>query len=61
VILYVPIGILAVGVVCPSLVRAVVRPVPRSAVRRLNAVELMTVPLTTGCPALFMLNVPLPL
>ena len=61
VILYVPSDILAVGVVCPSLVKAVESPVPRSAVSALNAVELMTVPLTTGCPALFMLNVPEPL
>jgi len=52
---------LAVGVVCPSFVNAVVSPVARSLVSALKAVELMTVPETTGCPAELMLNVPLPL
>jgi hypothetical protein len=41
-------GIRAVVAVCPSFVMAVVKPVPRSAVRALNAVEVMTVPVTTG-------------
>ena len=40
---------------------AVDRPVPRSAVRALKAVEEMTVPVTTGWPAVFILKVPLPL
>ena len=51
----------AVVVVCPSFVIAVVRPVARSAVRALNAVDEMTVPVTTGWPAVFTLKVPLPL
>jgi hypothetical protein len=38
----------AVVVVCPSLVIAVESPVPRSAVRELKTVELITVPATTG-------------
>jgi len=54
-------GILAVAVVWPSFVIAVDRPVPRSAVRALNAVEEMTVPVTTGWPDVLMLKVPLPL
>ena len=54
-------GILAVAVVCPSFVIAVDRPVPRSAVKALKAVEEMTVPVTTGWPAVLMLKVPLPL
>ncbi len=41
-------GILAVVVVCPSFVIAVVRPVPKSAVRELKVDELITVPVTTG-------------
>jgi len=36
-------------------------PVPKSAVRALNAVELMTVPVTTGWPAVLMLKTPEPL
>jgi hypothetical protein len=54
-------GILAVATVCPSFVIAVDRPVPRSAVSALNAVDEMTVPVTTGWPAVLMLNTPLPL
>ena len=54
-------GILAVATVCPSFVIAVDRPVPRSAVKALKAVEEMTVPVTTGWPAVFILKVPLPL
>ena len=54
-------GILAVAVVCPSFVIAVDRPVPRSEVKALKAVEEMTVPVTTGWPAVLMLKVPLPL
>ena len=52
---------LAVGVVCPSLVSAVVKPVARSAVRALKAVDVMVVPVTTGWPVLLILNVPEPL
>jgi len=40
---------------------AVDRPVAKSAVRALKAVEDMTVPVTTGCPEVFIANVPLPL
>ena len=54
-------GIFAVVVVCPSFVIAVDRPVPRSAVSALNAVEEMTVPVTTGWPDELITNVPLPL
>ena len=54
-------GILAVAVVCPSFVIAVDRPVPRSEVKALKAVDEMTVPVTTGWPAVLMLKVPLPL
>jgi hypothetical protein len=54
-------GTRAVVVVCPSFVIAVDRPVAKSAVRALNAVDDMTVPVTTGWPAVLMLNVPLPL
>jgi hypothetical protein len=54
-------GILAVATVWPSLVRAVDKPVPRSAVKALKAVDEMTVPVTTGWPALLMLKVPEPL
>jgi hypothetical protein len=54
-------GMREVVVVCPSLVMAVDRPVPRSAVSVLKVVELMTVPVTTGCPAVFIKNVPEPL
>jgi hypothetical protein len=53
-------GILAVAVVCPSFVIAVDRPVPRSEVKALKAVEEMTVPVTTGWPAVLMFKVPLP-
>lgn len=52
---------LAVTVVCPFLVIAVESPVPRSAVRALKAVEDITVPVTTGWPAVLILKVPLPL
>jgi hypothetical protein len=51
----------AVVVVCPSFVIAVDRPVARSAVSALNAVEDMTVPVTTGWPAVLMEKVPEPL
>ena len=54
-------GIRAVAVVCPSFVIAVDRPVPRSEVKALKAVDEMTVPVTTGWPAVLMLKVPLPL
>jgi hypothetical protein len=37
------------------------RPVARSAVRALNAVDEMTVPATTGWPAVLIRNVPEPL
>jgi hypothetical protein len=50
-----------VVVVCPSFVIAVYRPVARSAVRALNAVDDMTVPVTTGWPVLLIRKVPLPL
>jgi hypothetical protein len=50
-----------VVVVCPSFVIAVDRPVARSAVSALNAVDDMTVPVITGCPAVLMEKVPLPL
>jgi hypothetical protein len=50
-----------VVVVCPSFVIAVDKPVARSAVSALNAVDDMTVPVTTGWPAEFMENVPEPL
>ena len=56
-----PSGMFAVGVVWPSLVSAVVRPVARSAVKALNTEALITVPFTTGWPVLLMANVPLPL
>ena len=51
----------AVVVVCPSFVIAVDRPVARSAVSALNAVDDTTVPVTTGWPLEFIWNVPLPL
>ena len=54
-------GILAVATVWPSFVIAVDRPVPRSAVKALKAVDEITVPVTTGWPALLMLKVPEPL
>jgi len=50
----------AVVVVCPSFVIAVDRPVAKSAVSALNAVDDMTVPVTTGWPALLITNVPEP-
>jgi hypothetical protein len=37
------------------------KPVPRSAVKALKAVDEMTVPVTTGWPALLILKVPEPL
>jgi hypothetical protein len=54
-------GTRTVVVVCPSFVIAVDRPVAKSAVSALNAVDEMTVPVTTGCPLEFIWNVPLPL
>ena len=54
-------GMRAVAVVCPSFVRAVLRPVPKSAVSALKAVLEMTVPETTGWPVELMTNVPEPL
>jgi hypothetical protein len=50
-----------VVVVCPSFVIAVDKPVAKSAVSALNAVDEMTVPVTTGWPLEFMENVPEPL
>jgi hypothetical protein len=50
-----------VVVVCPSFVIAVDKPVAKSAVSALNAVDDMTVPVTTGWPLLLTTNVPLPL
>jgi hypothetical protein len=50
-----------VVVVCPSFVIAVDKPVAKSAVSALNAVDDMTVPVTTGWPAVVMENVPEPL
>ena len=41
-------GMRAVVAVCPSFVIAVLRPVARSAVRALNAVLVIVVPVTTG-------------
>ena len=41
-------GIRAVAVVCPSFVKAVVRPVAKSAVSALKVAALMIVPATTG-------------
>jgi hypothetical protein len=55
------IGMLAVTVVCPSFVMTVERPVARSAVSELNVVDEMTVPATTGWPAVLIKNVPEPL
>jgi hypothetical protein len=52
---------LAVAVVCPSLVKQVVRPVAKSAVRALNAVAVIVVPPTTGWPDVLMLKTPEPL
>ena len=54
-------GMRAVVVVCPSFVIAVVSPVARSAVSALNAVDDMTVPVTTGWPVLLITKVPEPL
>jgi len=51
----------AVVVVCPSFVIAVDKPVARSAVSALNAVDDMTVPVTTGWPLLLTTKVPEPL
>ena len=61
VILLDPIGMLAVGVLWPSLVMQFVRPEARSAVRALKTVAEMTVLATTGWPVELMRNVPLPL
>jgi hypothetical protein len=52
---------LAVGVVCPSFVIQVDKPLARSAVNALNVVAEMTVLATTGWPAELMTKVPLPL
>ena len=41
-------GMFPVTTVWPSLVIAVLRPVARSAVSALNAVDVMVVPVTTG-------------
>ena len=54
-------GMRWVATVWPSFVIAVDRPVPRSAVSALKAVDEMTVPVTTGWPLLLMLKVPEPL
>ena len=54
-------GMRTVVVDCPSLVIAVDKPVAKSAVRALKAVEDITVPSTTGWPEVFIWNVPLPL
>jgi hypothetical protein len=54
-------GTRAVVAVCPSFVTAVDRPVAKSAVSALNAVDEMTVPVTTGWPLLLITNVPEPL
>jgi hypothetical protein len=54
-------GTRAVVVVCPSFVIAVDRPVAKSAVSALNAVDDMTVPVTTGWPVVLMEKVPEPL
>ena len=54
-------GMRWVVTVWPSFVIEVDRPVPKSAVSALKSVDEMTVPVTTGWPALFMLKVPEPL
>ena len=54
-------GTRTVVAVCPSFVTHVDSPVARSAVSALNAVDEMTVPVTTGWPLLLTTNVPLPL
>lgn len=54
-------GIRAVVAVCPSFVIAVDKPLAKSAVSALNAVLLMTVPVTTGWPEVLIWNVPEPL
>jgi len=54
-------GICTVVTVCPSLVIAVLKPVAKSLVRELKAVDEMTVPVTTGCPLVLIWNVPEPL
>ena len=51
----------AVVVVCPSFVIAVDRPVARSAVSALNAVDDMTVPVITGWPLELIWKTPEPL
>jgi hypothetical protein len=50
---------LAVTVCVPSFSNQVERPVARSAVSALNAVDDMTVPVTTGWPVELIENVPL--
>jgi hypothetical protein len=54
-------GTRTVVVVCPSFVIAVDRPVAKSAVSALNAVDDMTVPVTTGWPAVVIEKTPAPL
>jgi hypothetical protein len=54
-------GIRTVVAVCPSFVIAVDKPVAKSAVNELNAVLLIIVPVTTGCPEVLIWNVPEPL
>jgi hypothetical protein len=51
-------GICTVVVVCPFLVIAVLKPVAKSLVRELKAVDEITVPVTTGCPLVLIWNVP---
>ena len=57
--LNVPSGIFAVITCVPSFRTQVDNPVARSAVKALNTVEDMTVPVTTGWPLEFMLKTPL--
>src|SRR6185295_5493100 len=53
------IGIFAVSVCVPSFKMQVESPVARSAVRALNVVDEITVPVTTGWPVELILKVPL--
>jgi len=61
VILLLPIGMLAVGVDCPSFVMQFVKPEAKSVVKALKTVADMTVLATTGWPVVLIKNVPLPL
>ncbi len=61
VILKPPIGMFAVGVVWPSLVMQVERPVAKSALSWFATVELIVVPVTKGSPVPEMTKVPEPL